>query len=267
VLGNRRASFGFLGNLCDEATAKARPKGDRIYFLASLVLRKNGLVAVNKSIPFCAFDPHALYAPHSSLLDATDSMFGFGRKKKIEDEMAQWLAHPLEFGVLPASTRFKRSYNVRVITHGDEQVHLVEYEMPDGTKGRGFVNGSLTWSFLGDAVNAIEDDDLLVAYYGWAWLFSGIQANTVATEFKSLTEEDEFFEKKVQEGFANVRFGARYKIGTSELFEYTATKDGIDYRGAGDTESDVCFATTDPKACLPSIYFLLGPMVIKERQD
>lgn len=76
-------------------------------------------------------------------------VFGLGTRR-IENEMAEWLAHPNEFGVRPKRVQLKRTYRVNVITYGDVKLHLVEYEMPDGTAGRGFVNGSLTWSFLGD---------------------------------------------------------------------------------------------------------------------
>lgn len=80
--------------------------------------------------------------------------------------MTEWLAHPSEFGVRPKTVRHKRTYQASLI-HGDAEIHLCEYVMPDGTCGRGFVNGSLTWSFLGEGVEAIDDDNLLPAYCGW----------------------------------------------------------------------------------------------------
>jgi hypothetical protein len=185
-------------------------------------------------------------------------MFGFSSRRRIEREMAGWLAHPNEFGVQPKRVRLERTYKANVIAHGDVELHLVGYEMPDGTVGRGFVNGSLTWSFLGDEVNAISDDDLLVAYCGWAWLFPALQAGNVATEFLSLTEEDAFRAKKEGEGLQNFELTHRYKIGTSELFEYTATKNGKKVKGAGDTQLEVGYEEGDPRFNLPSIYFLLG---------
>jgi hypothetical protein len=96
-------------------------------------------------------------------------MFGFGNKKSIEGKMAEWLAHPNEFGVIPEVVRFKKIYKAKLITYGNVEIHLVDYEMPDGTTGRGFVNGRLTWSFLGDEVNMIKDDDFFVAYCGLAF--------------------------------------------------------------------------------------------------
>jgi hypothetical protein len=190
-------------------------------------------------------------------------MFGFGSRRRIENEMAEWLAHPHEFGTRPKDMRFKCTYRVDVITHGDMDLHLLEYTMPDGTTGRGFVNGSLTWSFLGDEVNAISDDDLVVAYCGWAWLFPALQAGNVATEFLSLTEEAAFRTKKRNDGLENLKLVDRYKIGTSELFEFTATRDGKQIKGAGDTNSEVSYEQDDPRFNLPSIYFLLGQTCIK----
>jgi hypothetical protein len=61
----------------------------------------------------------------------------------------------------------------------------------------------------------------------------------------------------------NLEFTNRYKIGTSELFEFSATKRGKQIRGAGDTESEVSYEEDDPRYKLPSIYFLLGRESIK----
>ena len=125
-------------------------------------------------------------------------MFGFGNKKKHEDQMAEWLAHPNEFGVRPKSVRHKRTYKGNLMGHGDVEIQLIEYVMPDGTQGRGFVNGPLTWSFLGEGVNVIDDDNLLLAYCGWSWLFPALQAGGVITNFASEGEEDRYIAQKQQ---------------------------------------------------------------------
>lgn len=190
-------------------------------------------------------------------------MFGLGSRARIEKEMAQWLAHPNEFGEQPRKVRLKRTYRGHMVTYGDVELHMVEYEMPNGTRGRGFVNGSLTWSFLGDEVDAIADDDLMVAYCGWAWLFPALQVGNVATEFMSLSEEADFRAKKERDGLQDLVFTSRYKIGTSELFEYRAMFNGKRIQGAGDTTTEVSYEEGDPRCNLPSIYFLLGQHTIK----
>lgn len=190
-------------------------------------------------------------------------MFDFGNKQRIEEEMAEWLAHPMEFGVQPAIVRFKRTYRAKLITYGNVQIHLVHYEMPDGTIGRGFVNDGLTWSFLGEPVNSIKDDDLFVAYCGWAWLFPALQKGTVQTNFVSNGEEARFLTKKQGEGLSEIQVTDRYKIGTSELTGFLAKRQDRAVRCAGDSTAEVLFTDDDPRFNLPSIYFLLGEQVIE----
>jgi hypothetical protein len=195
--------------------------------------------------------------------DEGGPVFGMGSKKPVEDKMAEWLAHPAEFGVAPKSVRFKRTYKADLITYGRVEIHLVEYAMPDGTTGRGFVNGGLTWSFLGPEVSVIKDDDLFVAYCGWAWLFPPLQQGTVATTFASTGEEEKYLSLKRKEGLTDIEVKDRYKIGTSELTEFKAKKGNTAVRGAGDTNAEVVFPASDPRFNLPSIYFLLGQQVIQ----
>ena len=72
-------------------------------------------------------------------------------------------------------------------------------------------------------MNAICDDDLLVAYCGWAWLFPALQGGSVETEFLSLREEHEFRAKK------------------------EATRNGKQVRGAGNKEAEVSYDEDDPR--------------------
>ena len=71
-------------------------------------------------------------------------MLDFENKRSVENKMAEWLAHPMEFGVQPDVVQYTLTYNVVLITYGRVEIHLVDYKMPNGTIGRGFVNGSLT---------------------------------------------------------------------------------------------------------------------------
>ena len=38
-------------------------------------------------------------------------------KDQIEQQMAEWLAHPMEFGVRPEMVRLKRTYKAQLITY------------------------------------------------------------------------------------------------------------------------------------------------------
>jgi hypothetical protein len=183
-------------------------------------------------------------------------------KQRIENQMAEWLAHPNEFGVGPKTVRYLRAYKLTIVPTGDTEVHLVEYEMPDGTKTRGFVNPPLTWSFIGD-VSKFSDHELLLAYCGWSWLFPRIQAGTVLTKFISDGEEARYITQKRAQGFSDVKVTARYKIGTSEIFEVEGVREGKPAKSAGNTETDRSYGDDSPQFALPAIYSFLGPQVIK----
>lgn len=171
--------------------------------------------------------------------------------------MSSWLAHPNEFGAPPRKVKYQRSYIVDFPGWGKQKVHLLNYEMPDGTKGRGFVN-PVTWSFLGDEINSIPDDTLLVAYCGWSWLFTGINQGVIETKFPSEGEKDKFQRRLSEDGLTEVRNTDSYKIGSSEIYEFTAQKEGKKVKGAGNTEDYLVFNSGTPEYFLPAIYFLLG---------
>jgi len=55
----------------------------------------------------------------------------------------------------------------------------------------------------------------------------------------------------------------RYKIGTSELFEFVGTFEGEPIRGAGDSQHQTVLIKSEPQFALPAIYFHLGVEVIE----
>ena len=191
-------------------------------------------------------------------------MFGlFGKKyQQQEQELAQWLAHPNEFGQAPSTIKHRRAFPLQLMNFGETVVHLIDYQMPSGTKGRGFVN-PITWSFLGDEINAIPDEKLLVAYCGWAFLFPGIQAGGIETKFESNGEEQRYLDDLTSKGLTEIIVEGRYRIGTSELYGFKAKFNGEPVRGAGNTETEVGYTAAHPCIHLPSIYFLLGQNVIR----
>lgn len=190
-------------------------------------------------------------------------MFGFGNKhKKQEEELANWLAHPSEFGCAPRSIKHLRAYPLNLMAFGPTEVHLIGYEMPDGTRGRGFVN-PITWSFLGDGVNQIPDDKLIKAYCGWAFLFPALQEGRIESNFVSDGEEQKYLTSLAMKGLQDVEIQERYRIGTSEIYGFRATYQGKAVRGAGNTGSEVGYGESQPEFQLPAVYFLLGQQVIQ----
>jgi hypothetical protein len=100
-------------------------------------------------------------------------MFDFVNKKKLEKKMAEWLAHPMEFGIAPQLVQYKTSFQVKLLGSGKTAMHLTDYVMPDGTRGRGIVE-PVTWSFLGEQINEMSDQDMVIAYCGWLWLLPSL---------------------------------------------------------------------------------------------
>lgn len=184
-------------------------------------------------------------------------MLSFGNRRKAEKTVSEWLAHPNEFGVAPKMVKYRRNFRVTLEQYGTFRIHLVDYEMPDGTVGRAFYN-PVTWTFLGDAINDIDDASLIVAYAGWLFLVPALQNGSVTDRFISETEEVAFTHEKTQLGLTDFTVTERYRIATSELFEYEATHQGEKVRGAGNTETEVMFNENDPRYHLPAIYFVLG---------
>lgn len=182
-------------------------------------------------------------------------------KQGIEAQMAAWLSHPAEYGEPPISVALKRSWSADIPARGVSDIHLVEYVMPGNIKGRGFVNEELTWSFMGPAVRDISDDDLYIAYCGWAWLFPALQSGRIQTEFLSSYAEAEFLEQKRSEGVSDIQVTGRYKIGTSELIEYVGILNGEPVRGAGDSNFDLVIPMSDPRSALQPIFYLLGEVI------
>ena len=187
-------------------------------------------------------------------------MFGNKDKKLAEKELATWLSHPNEFGTPPKSVKHKRKYKLNFMGEPTD-VHLLTYTMPDGTTGRGFVN-PITWSFLGDGVNEIPDDQIIQAYAGWVFTFTGMQNGSILTQFESEGEEQAYLQDLTNNGLSNIVITAKYKIGTSELFEFTAEHAGSPVKGAGSTDVEVGFSAQDARYNLPAIYTLLGQQVL-----
>ena len=187
-------------------------------------------------------------------------LFG-GKKNKGSSEshfpeLEEWLAHPNEFGVAPKKTWLIGTFNKIIYPNPKPiDIKLVGYEMPDGTKGRAFL-GYITWSFMGDDVNAISDESIVLAYTGWAFLFPGLQDGSFATDFDESEQEKKFrTDMSKLKGF---EITSKVRIGELELFEYVGLASSGRIRGCGSIESNLYYTEDMPEFNLPTIYHLLG---------
>ena len=177
---------------------------------------------------------------------------------KAEQTMAEWLAHPMEFGVPPKQVKYLRSVPTKLAGHpGPVAVHLIEYTMPDGTYGRGFVN-PVTWSFLGPIpYDKLSDVQLVTAYTGWLWLFPAVNDGRAKSKFEAQTLKPLLAELE-KEGVVDIAVADQYKVGSSEFFEFTGIRGGKKVKGAGSVGSKLVLDAASPQATLPVVYTYLG---------
>jgi hypothetical protein len=180
----------------------------------------------------------------------------FTPKAKIEKAMADWMADPRELGEAPRSvkyrcTRKRKSFGVKV------KVHLVDYDMPDGTRGLGFV-GPFTWSFCEPALEKADEEDVLKAYLGLMVVMLGAEAGVVKTEFESSTGEAALKQMLTESGFSDISIGDKFQIDDLEVFEFASTKDGKAFRGAGNKDATISHSEEEPLYHVPQAYLFFG---------
>ena len=177
---------------------------------------------------------------------------------RIESTMAEWLSHPLEFGLEPKRVKYLNSVQTKIAGMPEPiSVHVVEYEMPDGTYGKGFVN-PVTWSFAGSLrYDGLSEVQLVTAYSGWLWIFSALSDDRAKSEFKPKSI-NALLAELAQEGITNISVTAKYKVRTSEFFEFVGQRLGKKVRGAGSAGSKIIFDDSAPQASLPVVYTYLG---------
>jgi hypothetical protein len=177
-----------------------------------------------------------------------------------EAQLSEWLAFPGEFGKKPASTREVAAITVKIGgLDAPALVHVVEFRMPDGAYGKGFVSSdSYTWSF-GSRLpyDRLTDEQLVIAYAGWSWLFPAVHSKAAATEFQPATLK-RFLANLAEKGLTDIAVGNKYKIQDAEIFEFRATRSGIPVVGAGSEESELIVGEATPQASLSMVYWYLG---------
>lgn len=183
---------------------------------------------------------------------------------KFEQTMAEWLVHPMEFGVAPKRTKYFATVRAKLPGEASlTDVQIVEYEMPDGSYGRGLVN-PVTWSFLGPIpYEALGNEGLVTAYAGWLWLFPALSDGRAEIMFQPRTL-DALLRQLAHEGIADVKVIAQYRVKTSEFFEFEGVRAGVKVRGAGSAGSKLIFDATAPQASLPVVYTYLAKVIRKD---
>ncbi len=183
---------------------------------------------------------------------------------KVEQTLATWLSHPMEFGERPKTITYLTTIETRIAgTPGLIPAHVIEFRMADGTYGKGFVN-PITWAFAGNLpYDRLTNEQLVLAYSGCMLLMKAQSSNPKISEFKPTTLL-EFVAGLQSRSVADVSIKQQYQIGDSEFFEFIGTKGGVPVKGAGSVESQMIVEASAPEASLPLVYTFLGRVMRNE---
>jgi hypothetical protein len=185
-------------------------------------------------------------------------MILFTPKAKIEKALADWLAHPSELGEAPRAVKYRCSRK-RKSFGKSVKIHLVDYEMPDGRKGLGFV-GPFAWAFDEPSLANADEEDVLKAYLGLVFVMFGEHAGLLETEFDSRDGEVALKQTLAESGFSNISIGEKFKLDELAVFEFVATKDGKELRGAGNKDFAVYHGAEEPLYHIPQAYVFFGEL-------
>jgi hypothetical protein len=178
--------------------------------------------------------------------------------QQIEKTLAAWLTAPEQLGAAPKRTKYLASVPSKLPGGASTEVHIVEYETADGVYGKGFVN-PVTMSFGSLPYNELNDVQLVTAYVGWLTLVGGLENKSIVTNFTAKTAPALVRELKAK-GLSNIVIKEKYRINTSEMFEFEAKKGGKQFRGAGQAGAALLFEEGAPETVLPVIYTFLGKL-------
>lgn len=180
----------------------------------------------------------------------------FTSKSKIEKTMSEWLAHPSEYGEPPEVVKY-RCVKKRKSCGVTVKVHLVDYEMSDGTKGLGFV-GPFAWSFCEPKLKSANEEDILQAYMGMVFLMIGEDSEMYKTEFDSKQSERDFIAKLQDDGCSEIETAEKFKLLDFEIFEFKAIKGSKKIKGVGCIQEYIFHDEDDPLYLIPQYYIYFG---------
>ena len=184
-------------------------------------------------------------------------MFFKSKQNKFSEELSQWLAHPNEFGTTPKKVEHVESKKLNyMLCDGKHETYLFNYEMPDGTKGRGFVN-PITWTFMGDVEN-VSNADLLLAYCGWTFFFVGTQKGIIKTDIDEAPLD--FIIRKIKNDLSEeMELKSKFDVQGITYLEFEGTVNGLKARQAiGNDGSSLYIKESDARFGLPALYYMLG---------
>jgi hypothetical protein len=180
------------------------------------------------------------------------------------DEFGDWLSSDLRVDKQSLEIAPKTTAKVRILI-GDKseyQVQVFDFvSKGSGLEGVGFLN-PISWSFIGEKVKAIAIENLILAYAGWAFLFTGVNNGKITTRHEGFNEKSNLFISTLRSSCAHesIKPTVEYSMDEGSYLEYKGLWRGQPIRGVwSNGYMEKMFFTNDmPEYSLDPIYFMLG---------
>jgi hypothetical protein len=174
--------------------------------------------------------------------------------------MFEWLRRHRE-GPPPKRVSIKKVYKKIISCFNQGRplvIHLCDYHPPNGKRTRAAV-GPVIWDFEGLNTENISDDELVIAFCGWAMLTVKMQAGTIEKIAQAQAEKP-LAERLQGMGYRDIVFGDRYRMDKTEILEFTGKDPTGKLKGATCGNCQVIYREINPEYRIPATFFLLGEM-------
>lgn len=182
------------------------------------------------------------------------------RSVTILSTFGDWYSSPSNQNKAPENLKYIGIFNRKFMLPDSEiDVHLVSYTKSNGLYGRGFVN-PINWSFFVDDDSSFNDEDLVTAYCGWAFLYEGVIKKVVKSDFQDKDSSTKgIWEKIKQELSTDFILEKKYIVGDLIYAEFEGTVNGVKAKQAvGNDNSSLFLDENDSRFNLPALWSLLG---------
>ena len=179
--------------------------------------------------------------------------------KSSEQEMARWLAHPMEFGQPPVEIKeIHRERTAWPLFDKPVTLAFHRYRMPDGFSGIG-MTGPITWSFLGDDLSGFSMEELKRLYAGWYISFAAVNASNYSRTRQE--EERRALVTRLREAQADFLDVEDYlSFGELVFYAYKVRRGDEEVVIATDGETRTEYEAGSRYLRLPSLYYFLGTL-------
>jgi hypothetical protein len=179
--------------------------------------------------------------------------------KSSEQELAKWLAHPMEFGEPPQEIEeIHREKTYWPLFDKKVEVAFHRYRMKDGFSSIG-MTGPITWSFLGDDLSGFTTEELKCLYAGWYIAFVAVNSPNYSREQND--REQKTAEEELRGQHPGL-VGLVDYLGIGELvfYAYKIKRGDEEITVATDRTNQREYGTDSKYLRLPPLYYFLGSL-------